>query len=109
MSKQIHTLSEQSDDQIEKIRDDLRHKKDEEKRRIDLCRDVEQQIGALEEQLCSIEIDADEQQDLQVSASNFILLFDFSFSEGRVESIGRESKKIHRRTSSIVIETSTDQ
>ena len=67
LSKQLNSLAEQSDDQIEKIRDDLRHKKDEEKRRIDLCRDVEQQIGTLEEQLNSIDINADEQEDLQVS------------------------------------------
>ena len=66
LSKQLNSLLEQSDDQIEKIRDDLRHKRDEEKRRIDLCRDVEQQIGALEEQLNSIDINAEEQEDLQV-------------------------------------------
>lgn len=66
MLKEIHSLSEQSDDFIEKIRDDLRHKKEEEKRRIESCRDIQQQISALEEQLNSIEIDADEQEDLQV-------------------------------------------
>ena len=66
LSKEIHRLSEQSDDLVEKLRDDLRHKKEEEKRRLEMCTDVQQQIDALEEQLHSMDIDADEQEDLKL-------------------------------------------
>lgn len=65
LNKEINVISEQSDDLIEKIRDDLRHKKDEEKRRIEMCQDVQQQIDTLEEQFDSMQIDSQDQEDLQ--------------------------------------------
>ncbi|CAF1016796.1 unnamed protein product [Rotaria sordida] len=65
LTKEINAISEQSDDLIDKIRDELRHKKDEEKRRIELCKDVQQQINALEEQFCSMDINSQDQDDLQ--------------------------------------------
>ncbi len=66
LTKGINAIAEQSDDLIEKIRDELRHKKDEEKRRIETCKDVQQQISALEEQFNSMAIDSQDQDDLQV-------------------------------------------
>ncbi|CAF3689414.1 unnamed protein product [Rotaria socialis] len=65
LNKDINAISEQSDDLIEKIRDELRHKKDEEKRRIESCKDVEQQINALEEQFDSMDVNSQDQEDLQ--------------------------------------------
>ena len=72
MLKEINNLSEQSDDLIERIRDDLRHKKDEEKRRLEQCTDLQQQLVTLEEQISSIDINADEQEDLQVKKNSAI-------------------------------------
>jgi hypothetical protein len=51
---------------IDKIRDELRHKKDEEKRRIESCKDIQQQISALEEQFDSMDIESQDPEDLQV-------------------------------------------
>ncbi|UJR30262.1 hypothetical protein I4U23_017800 [Adineta vaga] len=65
LTKEINAISEQSDDLIEKIRDELRHKKEEEKRRIELCKDVQQQISLLEEEFHSINIDSQDQDELQ--------------------------------------------
>jgi DNA repair exonuclease SbcCD ATPase subunit len=62
----VHRLAEQSDDLIEKIRDELRHKQDEEKHRQELCHDLEQQLATLNEQLRSIDVNVDEQDDLRV-------------------------------------------
>ena len=42
--------------------------KDEEKRRIEACKDVQQQISVLEEQFNSMEINSQDQDDLQVSS-----------------------------------------
>ena len=66
LNKDINAISEQSDDLIEKIRDELRHKKDEEKRRIEMCEDVQQQISTLEEQYDSMDVDSQDPDDLQV-------------------------------------------
>jgi DNA-binding protein H-NS len=81
--KEINAISEQSDDLIEKLRDELRHKKDEEKRRIDLCKDVQQQISTLEEQFDSMDIDSQDHEDLQVrniSTLKTTKLYEFLFS-----------------------------
>lgn len=64
--KEITALSEQSDDLIEKIRDDLRHKREEEKRRLESCAELEGQIAELEEQFHSIELSVNESESLQV-------------------------------------------
>jgi hypothetical protein len=66
LNKEINAISEQSDDLIEKIRDDLRHKKEEEKRRTDLCEDIQKQITTLEEEFDSMDIDSQDNEDLQV-------------------------------------------
>ncbi|CAF0981262.1 unnamed protein product [Adineta steineri] len=66
LTKEINIISEQSDDLIDKIRDELRHKKDEENRRIESCKDIQQQISALEEELNAIDINSQDQDDIQV-------------------------------------------
>ena len=66
LNKEINAICEQSDDLIEKIRDELRHKKDEEKRRIELCQDVQQQIASLEQEFNSMDTQAQDSEDLQV-------------------------------------------
>ncbi len=70
LNKEINAICEQSDDLIDKIRDELRHKKDEEKRRIESCKDIQQQINALEEQFNSMSMESQDPEDLQVRILN---------------------------------------
>ena len=65
LNKDINAICEQSDDLIDKIRDELRHKKEEEKRRVDTCQDIQQQITTLEEQFDSMAIESQDPDDLQ--------------------------------------------
>ncbi|CAF1134302.1 unnamed protein product [Adineta ricciae] len=65
LTKEINAISEQSDDLIEKIRDELRHKKEEENRRLTQCKDVQEQIEQLEEKINSMDIDSQDQDELQ--------------------------------------------
>lgn len=73
LNKEIIVISEQSDDLIEKIRDELRHKKDEEKRRIELCKDIEQQITGLEQQFDSMDISSQDENVLQVFQESILV------------------------------------
>ena len=69
LNKEINAICEQSDDLIDKIRDELRHKKEEEKRRIELCHDVQQQIATLEQEFDSMDTQTQDSEDLQVRSS----------------------------------------
>lgn len=70
LNKEINAICEQSDDLIEKIREELRHKKDEEQRRIELCEDVQQQITTLEQEFNSMDTQSQDTEDLQVENSS---------------------------------------
>lgn len=62
---------------IEKIRDELRHKKEEENRRLTMCKEVQKEIEQLEEEINSMNFDSQDQDELQVDRGDFIEEFFF--------------------------------
>ncbi|CAF0829543.1 unnamed protein product [Didymodactylos carnosus] len=66
LTNAINAFTEDKDDLIEKIREDLRHKREEERRRIEQCEDITNQISVLTEQLEITDQNANDHNDLEV-------------------------------------------